>query len=222
MPSKLENSLKQRIVGALVLIALAVIFVPPFLKEKQQHPPFRSQIPAKPISLIDTEITKAAIEQNQQTQAELDQLDKQAAAPQETQPQKIVPQKIKTKQTGKQPSLAEAQAKQDEVASDQSGNSAKQNLDSVKQTLGSQFKDAGWIIQIASFSSKQNAINFVEKLKQQGHPAYRRKNLQSSETIYRIFVGPYVTKEKAQQAMEQVNKLSPSQGILQVFDPVRH
>jgi len=71
----MENSLKQRLVGALVLIALAVIFLPPILKEKTQQEPFQSQIPAKPIELINTKIDESLAKKNQQLQESLDQLE---------------------------------------------------------------------------------------------------------------------------------------------------
>ena len=71
----MENSLKQRIVGAVVLIALAVIFLPSILKDKDKQVPFQSKIPPKPISSIETKLPEDVIRQNKQTQASLDQLE---------------------------------------------------------------------------------------------------------------------------------------------------
>lgn len=225
----MENSLKQRIVGAVVLIALAVIFLPSILKEKQNQQPFQSKIPPKPIQNIERTISEEAKSKNEQTQLSLDELEsktkerkskvikladsdskvvdkteseseaKQLAKDKETQPTKIVP--IKTEQMS---------------------NNELETDDPIA-TIGEQFKKAAWVIQIASFSNKSNAVSFVDKLKDAGHKAYRRKNLNpKGKTIYRIFVGPYIKKQGALDALIKVNKISSLSGIILAFDPIKH
>ncbi len=217
----MENSLKQRLVGALVLIALAVIFLPPILKEKTQQEPFQSQIPAKPIELINTKIDESLAKKNQQLQESLDQLETKQRKRKSidiTEEGSLI---NKVKQTVPiQIQTEPAQVKE----SDKTRRVKAQEGSSVTEpkTLGKNFKDAAWVIQIASFSNQENATNFVDKLKASGHPAYKKQAKQNNKAIYRIFVGPYVDKQDAQKTLKSVNKLSPSTGMLQVYDPSKH
>jgi len=198
-----ENSLKQRIVGAVVLIALAVIFLPSILKEKQQQRPFQSQIPAKPIELLEQVTSEGAAEQNKEVQAKLDQLEQQA----------------RLKDDLPEASIDELPQKQAELPlkageKDASGDPA------AKTTINSSFEDAAWIIQAASFANLDNASALVTKLKKVGHKAFRREVTNGKGKLtHRIFVGPYIEKSRAAKALPQVNKLTASKGILLAYDP---
>ncbi|MBV1909264.1 MAG: SPOR domain-containing protein [Kangiellaceae bacterium] len=59
----MENSLKQRIIGAAVLAALAIVFLPAILKEKASNGTFSSKIPAKPQELEEYRIDIKKIDQ---------------------------------------------------------------------------------------------------------------------------------------------------------------
>lgn len=205
-----ENSLKQRIVGAIVLIALAVIFLPSILKDKKQSQPFVSQIPDKPTALVEYEISEETQQKNKKVQQSLDEFEasKQQKQVLSTQPPQKTVEPEKKSLTKVSP-IAEK--------TDPANNKAN------KQPINKAFVDAAWVIQIASFSNKDNAIKFVAKLKAKKHKAYHRlvTNNQAKK-VYRIFVGPYMKKSQAQKALVEVNKLSHSKGMLLAYDPVIH
>ncbi len=222
----MENSLKQRIVGAVVLIALAVIFLPSILKEKTNPAPFKTKIPAKPIESVETKLSDEVIEKNKQTQVALDNLDEKLKrktksvesetriASKEVASKEVISKVIQTKANNEQ-------SKAERVKAD----ATKEIIDKneVPQTIGEQFKDAAWVIQIASLSSKENAVALVNKLKKAGYKAYRRKaKNKQGKSILRIFVGPYIKKMGAQKALPKVNKLSSLSGIVLPFDPINH
>jgi DedD protein len=237
----MENSLKQRLVGALVLIALAIIFLPPILKDNRQQEPFESQIPTKPVELINVEIDKASVEKNTEIQSSLDKLEssyrktKSASATNADELDVIEPadtSKITQKSSdtlqrntskGKLVENNNQSINTDKTTkADKPVSSASSAQPEQKQTLSENFKDAAWVIQIASFSNKENATKFIEKLKKSKHPAYKKIVKKNNQTVYRIFVGPYIDKQDAQKSLSSVNELSPSPGILQVFDPSKH
>ncbi len=62
----MENSLKQRIIGAIVLAALAIIFLPAILKEKASNGTFESKIPEKPQELEEYRVDTDKIEKLKQ------------------------------------------------------------------------------------------------------------------------------------------------------------
>lgn len=229
----MENSLKQRIVGAVVLIALAVIFLPSILKEKNHQEPFRSEIPAKPIDLIEHKTTPEVTVKNHKAQKALDSIDKDH-------------------QTRKQRSRVEESNGTDnsletaKVASENNTNPGKQKGAELKetaitdesdssvvspaiepsiskQTIGAGFENAAWVIQVASFSDQTNAVSFVSRLKEAGYKTYRRSGTsKNGKKIYRIFVGPFIEKNLAVKAMAKINQVFASNGILLAYDPVKH
>ncbi len=73
----MDNSLKQRIVGAVVLIALAVIFLPAVLKDKIEREPFKTRVPAKPESLVAQNNTIQP--QDVEISKKLDKIEKQTS-----------------------------------------------------------------------------------------------------------------------------------------------
>ncbi len=205
----MENSLKQRIVGAVVLIALAVIFLPAILKEKEQQEPFISKIPAKPIESLPKELPEEVIEKNKKVQQSLDQLEVQEIK-QKLNDSNAIENDIKETAESK----VETEVKNEIINQD--------SVEKTTKTIGTNFQDAAWIIQIASFSNKDNAVSFVEKLKTAGHKTYRQdiKNDQN-KMIYRVYTGPYIRKEDAEKALKKVNQDSKLSGIIMLFDPTK-
>lgn len=247
----MENSLKQRIVGAVVLIALAVIFLPSILKEKNHQEPFFSEIPAKPVELLDHEIAEDVREKNRLAQKQLDSIDEQHKKHQElileqdespventgttntnivTDKQDIPTatdvSKEKEQGTDKEPQKAKIATKVTQEPAAKTNQAIVKEGDSVKnagKTIGQQFKDAAWVIKIASFSNKKNAVSFVNKLKSAGHRAYqRRASDNKGKPLFRIYAGPYIEKKEALEALTQVNQMSSSSGILLPYDPIKH
>jgi len=223
-----ENSLKQRLVGAIVLIALAVIFLPAVLKEKAQKTPFVSQIPPKPIGLMAQDLSDESKQKIRQTEAELDKLQQQKQAQsdesadeeQTTEVAQIESGKMaegndtskaekttdNTEKTAETPSVAKTETKKAAVP--------------TKQTINAQFKDAAWVIQVASFSSEDNAAKLVEKLQKAGHKSFRHEvKTRSGKRLYRIYAGPYIEKSSAEKALKAVDKVAETHGMLVVFDP---
>jgi DedD protein len=223
----MENSLKQRIVGAVVLIALAIIFLPSILKEKTNPAPFQTKIPAKPIESMETNLPEEIVLKNKQTQLALDNLEEKIKRKtKETTTEKTLVTKVTTaKQEASSDVARVKKVAEDAQPVSKETNTAKisESTQAVPQTIGKQFKDAAWVIQIASLTSKENAIALVNKLKGEGHKAYRRnaKNKQG-KSIVRVFVGPYIIKTRAQEALPKINKISSLSGIVLPFDPINH
>jgi DedD protein len=248
-----ENSLKQRIIGAIVLVALAIIFLPAILKEKASNGKFESKIPDKPKVLEEYRVDKDKIEKlNRQHR---DQHQQQIAKPSESQTQdeainqaSVSPDSNNDNEQAAEPLVAQtstgnASPTKDKQSSRKSksrtpskqinqpngannklagqavGNSLEKD---AAQTLNPKFKSAAWVVQVASFSNQDNAVKLVEKLKEHQFKAYRRRVEAAGKTVYRVYVGPYIDKSKAQQASTSISRVSETQVVLRVFDPVKH
>lgn len=237
----MENSLKQRIVGAIVLIGLAVIFLPAILKDKSQTEPFESQIPAKPIELVEHKISDDDLQNIDKTRNKLDEMDKETEQKSRSLTEAVV-RKSKTKNgsagesaAGKKQAESEIQVVSAIESNNDAGNSAskegneskeaseKESEKADKTVIAKQFIEAAWLIKVASFSSRENAVKMVEKLLAAKHKAYRRSvKIENGTTIYRIYVGPYIEKSSAEKALKQVNAVSETKGMLIPYDPGKH
>ncbi|WP_168204146.1 SPOR domain-containing protein [Aliikangiella coralliicola] len=242
----MENSLKQRIVGAIVLIALAVIFLPSILKEKSKTEPFQTQIPDKPASLVENKVPDEVVDDIQQTRKTLDKLENSQRKSKTTDQKSLADNQSNSSTSASQEKAVEpntelSKSTKTEIKTVKSDvdktvpakvvpkKIVKQSPENQKvktaaaETIGPQFKDAAWVIQVASFSSKDNAVRMVEKLKKAGHKAYRRKGTNGrNKSIYRIFVGPFIEKSRAAKDLDKVAKVTDNKGILLPFDPTRH
>ena len=213
----MENSLKQRIVGAVVLIGLAVIFLPSILKEKTESKPFQSAIPAKPIELVEHRIGEDDVQKNQQVINKLDQLVEESrktkaiqASENDASSQKSLPKPAQSTASNEK-----------SVATSSGQNTIKTSKE--KQTIGDNFTDAAWVVRVASFSNLENAKNLVAKLKEAGYKAYRRDGKTAqNKSLYRIYVGPYIEKAVASKQIASISKLSQSKAMLLAYDPIIH
>lgn len=239
----MENSLKQRIVGAVVLIALAIIFLPAILKEKTEQKPFKSQIPEKPQEIVNYKISDVAHAKNRQVQNNLDNAEKtlkqvkqnfENNTDEET-IDSITQNTIKsTIDNTENASELAGVAKKKKITSPQDDTDTQNVVTKSETQLKSKsqkapkeqlsgFKDSAWVIRVASFSNLANAQKLVSSLKAKGHKAYRRsgKDKQNRE-VHRIFVGPYIKKVNANKQIATISKLSGSTAMVKPYDPIKH
>jgi len=201
----MENSLKQRIIGAIVLVALGVIFLPSILKEKTSNGIFESKIPKKPPIIADYKMDTYKIDELlAEENLEAKKIQEQAKA-------------IKSK-IDKLPDLEII----DEVIID-SKDLKNKPIQSVKKKANvGAMNESAWIIQVASFSNKDNASKLVNKLIDTGNKAYKSKVNIDNKIVYRVFVGPFIKKEQAKNAISSINKVSATKAMLKVFNPLKH
>ncbi len=83
--------------------------------------------------------------------------------------------------------------------------------------------DAGtpvaWILQIGSFKEKEKADSLTQQLLEEGYKAYSRAGSSAEGSVYRVYVGPNILKEKLltdSQAIEQRHQIKP---LLRRFEP---
>ena len=212
----MENSLKQRIIGALVLIALAVIFLPAILKEKANEGSFTSQIPKKNQKLenyqLDTRKIDDLIVESQNKRTSLEQRTQDDSEQEQPNDKPIV---------ASSDSNSEASEVETNNLDTEVNNNTKVETP-ISETIGDNFTDAAWVVQVASFSNQDNAVRMVERLQKGGYKAYRRKVKSQNKDVYRVFVGPYIEKESAQKSLKKISQLSESDVIMKPFDPIRH
>lgn len=211
LPSKV---FKQRMIGALVLIALAVIFLPMLfsrqddtVRQVQVDPPAAPQAPALP----PVQVEPVAVPEPQILPAEPvpEQATTQAHAPSmPIQPAPTAPAAPATKKPVEtvQPSAPVAAVKVAPAAKPDTGSRIDPNGLPVS-----------WSVQLASLSNRAGADTLQKSLRAQGYNAYVR----SADGKNRVFVGPLVERAEAERLRDVINRQQKLQGFVVRFEPER-
>lgn len=81
-------------------------------------------------------------------------------------------------------------------------------------------KPKAWVIQLASFSSQENAQALVKSLQAQGYTAYASQT-SGSHQITKVMVGPELDKTKARDILANLEKTAHLKGLLLPFQPLK-
>ncbi|EMB0804776.1 SPOR domain-containing protein [Pseudomonas aeruginosa] len=211
----LERGLKQRIVGALVLIALAVIFLPMlFTREDESRQvvveaPLRPQAPAMPsVEVQPTEVPE--LQPGEEDIApEIVEEGSPAAAGQPSQPIGGLPATPPPAQT-QAPAASPPPSQPQPPAAPPSPPPAEKRLDANNLPQS-------WSVQLASLSNRARAEELQKTLRSQGYNAYIR----SFDGMNRVFVGPVIQRAEADRLRDQLSKQQKLNGFVVRFQPER-
>ena len=200
----LDKGLLQRMVGALVLIALAVIFVPMLFNREDdlRHVTVDAPtIPAAPapaeIEMQEVEVPEPALEPEG---FEIIEEGAEAEAPSpvgEQASEPIVPVAPSEPAPAAQPPVEQPQA-------------AK-----VEPRLDNDNLPVSWSIQLASLSNRASAESLQQTLRSQGYNAYIR----TADGMNRVFVGPLVERSEANRLRDVWQRQQKLDGFVVRFKP---
>lgn len=182
-----EGRLKQRLVGAVVLVALAVIFIPMLLSggREMEMPVFGSNVPQRSAEIsnlqhIEIEDTKAPA-----NPVNLKRIPIAAGMPE--------PKVVNEKKTTSTVDTVVALTKED------------------KKPLS---KNNVWAVQVGSFAKKENALGLKDKLRKKKIHAFVERIMKNNKAVYRVRVGPEITQKKAQALKVKLKKEFKLSGII--------
>ncbi|MCV6502684.1 SPOR domain-containing protein [Pseudomonas aeruginosa] len=210
----LERGLKQRIVGALVLIALAVIFLPMlFTREDESRQvvveaPPRPQAPAMPsVEVQPTEVPE--LQPGEEDIApEIVEEGSPAAAGQPSQPIGGLPATPPATQPPPQAQAASQPPSQPQPPAAPPPAEKRLDANNLPQS---------WSVQLASLSNRARAEELQKTLRSQGYNAYIR----SFDGMNRVFVGPVIQRAEADRLRDQLSKQQKLNGFVVRFQPER-
>lgn len=212
----MNSALKQRLVGAIVLVALAVIFVPSFLREKQVEPvntetlipdpPERETMTFEsPTPPDDVEPAPAP-----ETMFMPDDSERQPVAESLEQARE---------QVGSTPDSA-ADDDATETADDEPRDSSGENGAEPDSALPEAVSEQGaWVVQVASLSSAESARKLRDRLQDEGHRAYVREASTSSGQVSRVYIGPKIERAQAEAIKASVDESLKVESLILRFEP---
>lgn len=204
-----DRRLLQRIVGALVLLALAVVFVPMLFNREDAgrqivvDAPEMPETPAAPV--IETQPVEVPepelepfpeefeiIEEKPAAQPEAPAVPiSPAPAPIEPEPAPVAPEPPTAETPPTAPAVPE-----------------EQRLDAANLPVS-------WSVQLASLSSRENADKLQKTLRSQGYNAYIR----TADGMNRVFVGPLVERAEANRLRDRLQQQQKLNGFVVRFKP---
>ncbi len=204
----LDKVYKQRMVGALVLVALAVIFLPMlFSREDEQRQiqvdaPAAPQMPVMPeVKVEPVPVPEPQVIAQEPAPPEQEPVVQQPSAP-------VVPPVVKPVVAApKPPAVTPAQA----VAQ------APAKLDTTQKRLDPNGLPISWSVQLVSLSNRASADSLQKTLRNQGYNAYVR----SSGGMNRVFVGPLLERAEADRLRDLLGKQQNLKGFVVRFQPER-
>jgi len=225
-----EPNIKNRVTGAIVLVALGVIFLPLILDGQKKNQILESQIPEKPIKgeiiLVNVDDIQADSETStRNTDNKTDKVS-EAEVIENTSVKELVVNKQPPKSTAKQTKPTKSAAKKEVSKSKSEPDDAKAEVVVSKpveeRRSRPNYKAAAYVIQLGSFGNKTNANKLVSKLKNKNYKAYLSNGKSNGKTIYRVLVGPILKRDQAESKISGITKLTGLKPIIVTYDPLKH
>ena len=199
----MDEGLKQRIIGALVLVVAAVVFLPMLLSGQDETEQVQVDVPEPPV--LDEREIAAATPPSLPEPAPVPDIPQSAGAPADEPPATPLPDTASIEPV---PVVTEPAA----PAAEPEPAPAEQPAAPVPATSG------GWVIQQASFSSVDNAEGFRKTLAGQGYNAYTRSAQTDGKTIVRVYVGPLESREAAARVRDELQRRHQNKGLILAHD----
>jgi DedD protein len=221
---------KHRIIGAIILVSLAVIFIPMILDESEPPSELKgvSEIPAKPTpGAPETRVVVAPVASlgKEKTESSGPKEEKQEKPPtpvkNDTTENKNIEVELPKaeKITDPIPAVAPAdpavepkvELKPEKPAKTQTKPKEEKTKESVKAS------SKGWIVQVGVYSHPDNAERVVKKIRSHGIEASTDPVKLESGKGLRVRVGPFKEKAEADKVMAQVQKEAGLKGIVRAY-----
>jgi DedD protein len=207
----MNDGLKQRIIGALVLVALAVIFLPVLFDKERIAPVDRAtQIPLAPV-VVPALIPEPAKAPRKKDSIIAKPLTNGTFAVGEKNGSTVlepVSDKIKTIATVKKESLIEASSDVN-VSSKEKVSSEAGISNAVKVSgprLGADGLPLSWVLQVASYKQKKQAEALRDILLKKGYRAFIQNVKTSKGQHVRLYLGPELDKSILEKAKKKIDK----------------
>ena len=185
---EIDEKLRNRVVGVSVITILTMIFLPMLLNESKEESQETSELSIPEKTTDSPSLTATLLPNN------VDDVLEDFTTP----IIKIDPPQITTYPIPKQVLIA---------TKDQADTPPALATEKILETKR-------WFIQVASFNREENAFSFRDKLRSQGFSATVNSALSKGRTVYRLRVGPELSKQRAKEIKIKLNQLNNVKSII--------
>jgi DedD protein len=212
----LDKAYKQRMVGALVLVALAVIFLPMLFSRQDEQRQVTVEAPAAPQAPVvpQVQMETVAVPEPQTLPQEPVPTDEEVA--EDTAPAAPVAPAPTAPIMITKPVAPPAVAKPIPAPA-QPITASSSKPDTTQSRVDANGLSVSWSVQLASLSSRASAESLQKTLRSQGYNAYIR----SADGKNRVFVGPLIERAEADRLRDLLGRQQNLKGFVVRFQPER-
>ncbi|MNV21895.1 cell division protein DedD [compost metagenome] len=217
----LDKAYKQRMVGALVLVALAVIFLPMLFSRQDEQRQVTVEAPAAPQApaLPQVQVEPVVVPEPQALPQEPVPSDDEIAQQESVVPAVPVAPAPAAKPVTPPPAPAPvpALAAKPATAPAQPITAAPGKPDTTQSRVDANGLSVSWSVQLASLANRESAEKLQKTLRSQGYNAYIR----TADGKNRVFVGPLIERAEADRLRDLLNRQQNLKGFVVRFQPER-
>lgn len=219
----LDKAYKQRMVGALVLVALAVIFLPMLFSRQDEQRQVTVEAPAAPQapSMAQVQVEPVVVPEPEALPQEPVPSDDEIAQQEEPSmpiaPSAPVAPAPAAKPVAPAPAPVPAMAAKPSTPPAQPITAAPGKPDTTQSRVDANGLSVSWSVQLASLSNRASAESLQKSLRSQGYNAYIR----TADGKNRVFVGPLIERAEADRLRDLLSRQQNLKGFVVRFQPER-
>ena len=192
----MDRALKERVIGAAVLVVIAVLIVPIFLdgpSPDSENVQESITLPGQDGESVKQKTIVLDRDRDQPVPAPLEGDEPKAEEPETEQPKaeepKAEPDKVVTQVKEEAPAVAKPEPKKTPA----------------DPAAAAQSSTGMWAVQLGSFSSQENAERLAADLRKQGYAAFLSQLQTSSGKLHRVRVGPQKNRAEAESVASKLS-----------------
>ena len=213
----LDSAYKQRMVGALVLVALAVIFLPMLFSRQDEQRQVVVEAPAAPQAPVmpQVQVEPVVVPEPQALPEEEPVSSESDVAAQQAPSMPVQPSVPVVKPA---PAVAAKPAAPTPAPKPVAPQPAAPGKPEVGQSrIDPNGLSISWSIQVASLGNREGAEALQKKLRSQGYNSYIR----SADGKNRVFIGPLIERAEADRLRDLLDRQQGLKGFVTRFQPER-
>lgn len=205
----MNSALQNRLVGTVIIVALAVIFLPDLLDgKKQTKQDIQVSIPKVP----------EVLSMQQPSEVDIEALNQQAQITASIELETAVDDEPSTELESSRPTMSIPTTNNASSELNMQPQNPNASLANQTQILIADPQDsAGWVVQLGSFRHQKNVRELINVLEKAGYRTFSRPVQTPSGELTKVFVGPEIEQEKLKMALPHLNEITKLKGRLTPF-----
>ncbi|MDA7792921.1 SPOR domain-containing protein [Glaciecola sp.] len=205
----MNSALQNRLVGTVIIVALAVIFLPDLLDgKKQTKQDIQVSIPKVP----------EVLSMRQPSEVDIEALNQQAQITASIELETAVDDEPSTELESSRPTMRIPTTNNASSELNMQPQNPNASLANQTQILIADPQDsAGWVVQLGSFRHQKNVRELIDILEKAGYRTFSRPVQTPSGELTKVFVGPEIEQEKLKMALPHLNEITKLKGRLTPF-----
>ncbi|WP_426360099.1 SPOR domain-containing protein [Pseudocolwellia sp. HL-MZ19] len=220
----MSTPFQNRIVGTVIVAAVAIIFLPDFLdgNKKKYNAEFEN-IPQSPQVELNTSVKAFPTEKLEDIELKSEEVieeeqDNLLQLASEDKEDKTVEDNLTTPVLTTDIVKIKTLAKPEQLGEEVKKTEPKPDINVIPKKIDA--KEA-WVIQLGSFRHEKNVSDLVAKLKYHGYTTFTRPIKTKNGVLTKVFIGPDISKSSLESKINPLKQLTHVEGKVTRFYPTK-